>query len=209
MIMEKNKELTIKSPFKSNILVQFNAKTGPFQVLWLLIECFAVLICVILIISSYMIRIPEIEIVGGTIPKNPGDIISFQQLPDLVVSMDVIGSVTNNNLFPVPASIYIKGAIDSNNPADRTTIQAPVTGKINLFEPGSRTLRLIFDACDIFSTEGGRSTLKANIYADAYLGYGIFSVYLKTINTVVELTCPLIDQNLSEVILGSVNNLLF
>ncbi|KXN68861.1 hypothetical protein CONCODRAFT_8825 [Conidiobolus coronatus NRRL 28638] len=204
--------------------INFKSKTGPLQVLWLLIEIIVFLICLILVIASYMISLPEVELVAGTIPRDPREMISLKQFPNLQIKMDVIGFVKNKNYLPLPASLYVKGSIDSDDPQDRIiygdmenivimpgkfSVVVPVTGNINLFESRIRSLRSVLDSCGITSEYGDRTPIKFNIYADTYIGYGVFKVFLKTLILKIELPCPLVEKTLGPILLGYANNLIF
>ncbi|KXN68860.1 hypothetical protein CONCODRAFT_8824 [Conidiobolus coronatus NRRL 28638] len=203
MNSSKKWNIDVSQPQPKKFL-NFKSKMGPLQVLWML---------------------PEVELVAGTIPRNPRDSISLKELPNLQINMDVIGYVNNKNWLPLPVNLNVKGSIDSENSADRVifgklqniivmplkkfVVQAPVVGNINLFESKGRSLRIVLDACGITSEVEGRAPININIYADAYLGYGMFSIFLKTLILKTELPCPLVEQNLAPIVLGAVNNLLF
>jgi hypothetical protein len=58
-----------------------------------------------------MITLPEVDLVAGTIPRNPRDTISLKELPNLQVNMNVIGYVNNKNWLPLPVSLNVKVVI--------------------------------------------------------------------------------------------------
>jgi hypothetical protein len=74
-------------------------------------------------------------------------------------------------------------------------VEVPVVGNLNLFDSKSRNLRIVLDSCGVTSEDPGRSPITFNVYADAYFGYGILSIYLKTINFKSHLPCPLVIIN--------------
>jgi hypothetical protein len=77
-------------------------------------------------------------------------------------------------------------------PRKKSVVQVPVVANINLFESKIRSLSIVLDACGITSEVEGRTPINFNIYADAYLGYGTFSIFLKTLILKIELPCPLV-----------------
>jgi hypothetical protein len=86
---------------------KFTSKAGPLQVLFFLVEIIVTIICVVLIISIYIITLPEVELIAITIPRNPRDTIDLSELPNLKINMNAIGYVYNRNLIPLPATMIV------------------------------------------------------------------------------------------------------
>jgi hypothetical protein len=82
-------------------------------------------------------------------------------------------------------------------PLKKQVVEVPVVGNLNLFDSKSRNLRIVLDSCGVTSEDPGRSPITFNVYADAYLGYGVLSIYLKTLNFKSLLPCPIVIKNLN------------
>jgi hypothetical protein len=103
-IFKNNKSLKYSDKVKFQ---KFTSKTGPLQVLFFLVEIIVTIICIVLIISIYILTLPEVELIAITIPQNPRDTVDLRELPNLKINMNVIGYVSNRNLIPLPVTMIV------------------------------------------------------------------------------------------------------
>jgi hypothetical protein len=76
-----------------------------------------------------------------------------------------------------------------------STLKTVITSDIrfDILEPQMYSIVKIFDACGIFSTEGGRTPLYLKIWSTTSIGYGVFAIPIrKGIFNRVEIPCPVV-----------------
>ncbi|KXN69168.1 hypothetical protein CONCODRAFT_8456 [Conidiobolus coronatus NRRL 28638] len=197
-----NPQIKIKSPRRDKKLQHFRTRWSIWQLLYVSIQAFAALLCLILIVSCYLISIPTFELTITTLNKDPSLTLDLSQFPNIVYYVTVYAKVENKNIFPLPVSFTAKASIASENPADYL-----VTASATIVSKNMKTATLALDACGMFGSE--RTGLIGNMKATAYFGYGVVSIPLKTlVRNNMAIICPLLEQNLAELLLGLLNGLL-
>ncbi|KXN69176.1 hypothetical protein CONCODRAFT_8466 [Conidiobolus coronatus NRRL 28638] len=219
----QNPDYFSKPKLTTKRLPKYNVKCSLFQFLVYILEIIVLIVCIVLIVSNYILITPELNLKSTSLLQNPRNILSLQNFPQITINSNINAVVSNWNLIPLPISFDVRASINSDDPADKVIVAQvrnfvllprrqnyatiPITANLNLFQDNMKSLLQLLDACGMLGQD--RTMIKINVYADAYIGYWPIAIPVKNLNFKGQyLPCPMSERSLGEIALLAANQLL-
>jgi hypothetical protein len=104
----QNPDFGKKTKATGKRLPKYRVKCSLFQFLVYILEIIVLIVCIVLIVSNFILVTPELKLKSTSLLQNPRDILSLQNFPQITINSNINAIVSNWNLIPLPISFDVK-----------------------------------------------------------------------------------------------------